>query len=76
MVAALRENPVAADTARIAAEYVGNMYDTLIPEALCPCCGEVEECVADCAFEEDSRRVCPRDVGRLEYVRGALRLPS
>lgn len=72
LLADLRQPTVLSETARIAAEYISNLYDELIVDARCICCDEVDECVDECTFSED----CPDDFERMEYVRGALRIPG
>ena len=71
LLADLRQPTVLSETARIAAEYISNLYDELIVGARCICCDEVEECVDECTFSED----CPSDAERMEYVRGVLKVP-
>lgn len=72
LLADLRQSTVSTEAARIAAEYISNLYDELIVGARCICCDEVEECVDECTFAED----CPTDAERMEYVRDALRIPG
>ena len=72
LLADLRQPTVSTEAARIAAEYISNLYDALIHEALCLCCDEVDACHEECTFSED----CPSDAERMEYVRDALRVPG
>ena len=72
LVAALRENPVAADTARIAAEYISKMYDGFVADSVCVCCEEDDICDDECTSADD----CPGDTYRLEFARELLRLPE
>lgn len=74
MLADMRSStiPFSPHITRIAAEYISNMYDALIPDARCPCCDEVDACDDECTFSED----CPTDAERMEYVRDALRIPG
>ena len=72
LVAALRENPVAADTARVAADYISYIYDGFVAEAMCDCCEEDDICSAECELADD----CPGKAERMEYVRDLLKLSS
>ena len=68
----LQQPTISAETARIAAEYISNLYDELIVGARCICCDEVEECVDECTFAED----CPEEAGHMAYIRGVLKVPG
>ena len=72
LLADLRQPTVLSETARIAAEYISNLYDELIVGARCICCDEVEECVDECTFSED----CPEEAVHMAYIRGVLKVPG
>ena len=72
LLIALQQPTISAETARIAAEYISNLYDELIVGARCICCDEVEECVDECTFAED----CPEEAVHMAYIRGVLKVPG
>ena len=71
LLIALQQPTVSSETACIAAEYISNLYDALIHEALCPCCDEVDACDDECTFSEDR----PSDAERVAYARDVLKVP-
>lgn len=72
LLADLRQPTVSTESARIAAEYISNLYDVLIDEARCLCCDEVEACDDECTFSDD----CPEEAERMAYIRDVLRAPG
>ena len=72
LLIALQKPTVSTEAARIAAEYISNLYDELIVGARCICCDEVDECVDECTFAED----CPEEAVHMAYIRGVLKVPG